>query len=142
MEANEATNRASKNDPNPQKNQYFFRFMSRIKFRSTLAVVYGIKDTSCLIDSGGTRHFFHDRSSFINFQSIDEEIVKSASATSKIVGNGELIFTIVGVVMVEAYHTPHFSTNIISVGLLTKRFKVRFTCHKLAKDNKSNCLIS
>lgn len=42
MEAKEAMN-ASHNEPNCYKNQNFFRFMARIKFRITLAVSYGYR---------------------------------------------------------------------------------------------------
>lgn len=55
----------------------------------------------------------------------DEE-VQSASGTSTIVGQGILRLPIDGGTLVEAYHSPNVSKNIVSVAQLSYTFNVLF----------------
>lgn len=117
-------------------------FTAQLHFRATVATVDKEKKASCLIDSGGTHHFYHSKSSFITYDTVTEQKVLSASGTSDVIGKGTVKLPFDNNVTVEAYHTPEFSTNILSVGLLTSRYNVLFTQNTPAADDKSACIIS
>lgn len=44
--------------------------------------------------------------------------------------------------LIEAYHTPNFSTNILSVGRLALDYSIRFTYHHFSSNGLSMCIIS
>ena len=51
----------------------------------------------------------------------------AASGVSRLVGQGEVSIPLGGSMVSTAYHAPHFSSNILSVGLLSSNFIVAFT---------------
>eukprot|EP00171_Calliarthron_tuberculosum_P001071 IDg1071t1 len=99
-------------------------FMAKLKFKSNVARCSQDKTKDAYIDSGATHHFFHSRSSFTNYKSIDTENVKAASGFSKIVGKGTVRLPVDGEITIEAYHAPEFSSNIIFVGLISISYRV------------------
>lgn len=117
-------------------------FMAKLKFRTTIATTDRTKPDQCLIDSGGTHHFLFARSSFSSYEKIDKQSVKSASGLSIVVGKGLVKLPFDNGPLVEAYHTPQFATNILSVGILSSRYNVLFTCDPPAKDGVSTCILT
>lgn len=111
-------------EPNQNNNGNFYGFMAQIKFRSSVAVVDKNKTADMLIDSGGTHHFFHSISSFVQYERVHTKDVMSALGLSIIVGKGLIRTPLDKDTLVEAYHTPHFSTNILAVSKLTKNFDI------------------
>ena len=55
------------------------------------------------------------------------ESVKAASETTNLIGKGTIRLPINGGIIVEGYHAPYFSSNILSVGLLKKSFDILFS---------------
>jgi len=53
--------------------------------------------------------------------------VQGASGTSPIVGKGTLLLPLDGGTYFQALHAPHFSQNILSVGLLSRSFDLVFS---------------
>ncbi len=86
-----------------------------------------------ILTSGATHHFFHSKSSFITYERIDTESVKAASSLSKLVGKGTVKLPIDGGIIIEAYHAPDFSANIISVRRLLGSYAIHF--NKDATEN-------
>ena len=107
--------------------QHYYRFHTPAKYNTTVATIKETKSKCALIDSVATHHFFHSTLSFITYQSLPEERVNSASGVSVIVGKGQVCLPIDGGVYVEAFHTPNFAQNVISVGLLMNDFNVSNT---------------
>ena len=118
------------NQPPPPPPKYeppFGGFMAKVKFRSMVAQVADEKTSDAYIDSGATHHFFHSRSVFINYSPVTEEPVKAAAGVAKIAGKGLVRLPVNNGMLVEAYHAPKFSSNILSVRLLQKNFEVLFS---------------
>ena len=51
----------------------------------------------------------------------------AASGVSRLVGQGEVSIPLGGGMVINTYHAPHFSSNILSFGLLSSNFIVAFT---------------
>lgn len=83
-------NRNGNNFPAP------YLFMARIKFRSTVAQCGDPKSNSTLIDSGGSHHFFHSMSSFVNYERSEKQDVQAASEVSIPVDKAQLFVAIAG----------------------------------------------
>lgn len=115
--------------------------MAKLKFRSSVAQVGIEKTHDALIDSGGTHHFFHSRQFFNSYESMNKEDVLSASGTSIIIGKGDVWIPLPVGMFVEAYHTPHFPANILSVEMISKQFNTLFTSDPPAKDGICTCFI-
>ena len=81
--------------------------------------------SSAYIDSGATHHFFHSRKVFVN-HSRKFEGVKPASGVSKLVGKAQVWIPFGGDMYIDAYHAPHFSFIVLSVGVLSADFIVAF----------------
>lgn len=90
------------------------------------------------MDSGALLNFFHTKSSFITYESIPTESVHAASSTSKLILRGTIQLPIDGGTIIEAYYTPEFSANILSVRLLLETFKIDF---KEDNEGKARCII-
>ena len=101
--------------------------MAQVKFRSKIAEFSETKNPNAYVGSGATHYFFYRRSSFSTYETIKEENVQGANATSKIVGKGTVTLPIGDGINVEAYHAPKFSSNIISVEWLQKNFEIVFS---------------
>lgn len=95
-----------------------------------------------LIDSGATHHFFYSRPSFKSYEKGEVEEVKSSSGLSTIVWKGQVWLLIDDGIYVQAYYTPHFSTNIWSVSLLSEKYNIGFTTYFPARDVVSTCFIT
>ena len=85
------------------------------------------KTNVAYIDSGGTHHFFHSRSYFETYETIDTTDVSVASGKSNLVGKGTVTLPINGSLKVEAFHAPQFESNIISVRALSKTYEIAFS---------------
>ena len=111
---------------NPSVHRNTFGFMA--SYRSTIARCDAKKSPNVLIDSGASHHFFFSKKAFVTYAKIQQEVVKSAYGNSMTVGKGTVSLPISehGII-VEAYHTPKFSANILSVSLLTEKFDIFFT---------------
>lgn len=97
-----------------------------------------LKETpNALIDSSDTHHFIYSKNSFINFEKIEKEEVLCAFGKFTIVDEVTVKLSIWSGLIVEAYHTTRFSTNIISVGVLSRHFDIHFTC--ATENRKSQC---
>ena len=101
--------------------------MPKIKFQSKVTNVSDQKCNDIYIDSGATLRFFHSKSSFIAYERIDPESVKSASSTSKLVGKKTIKLLFDNGTMIEGYHAPKFLTNVISVRFLLETHKAEFS---------------
>lgn len=104
----------------------FTGFMVKLKFKSLIANVAEEKTSDALIDSGATHHFFHRRSAFIVHTDISHEDVFGATGDTKVVGNCIVRIPIGQEILVQAYHVPIFSSNILSVGFLSKNYEFLF----------------
>ena len=85
------------------------------------------KSYAVLVDSGGTNHFFHSKKFFYDYEGMNEANGQYATETSIIVGEGKAFLPILGGYHVEAFHTPHFTENILSVSLLSEMFDLLFS---------------
>ena len=122
------TSNARNQEQNSSPAENFFRgYMAQAKFRSNIAEISEKKTYDAYIDSGATHHFFHNKSAFLSYSRMPEEIVKGATGETKIVGKGEVKLPIGNGYIIQAYHVPLFSSNIISVGLLQKDFEIMFS---------------
>lgn len=92
--------------------------MAKIKFCSCTAEVTEKKTSDAYIDSGKTYHFFHLRSFSVDYRTIDDETILGAADITKIVGKGTIILPICTGIIVETYHVPQFSSNVVSVRFL------------------------
>lgn len=88
-------------------------FMAKIKFRRNIAQVSDEKLADAYIDSGATHRFFFSRLMLTTYTAIAEEPVKGATGLTKIVGKGMVQLPINNGMIVEAYHAPGFSSNIL-----------------------------
>lgn len=95
-------------------------------FRSQIAQLSSTKRSCAHICSGATHHLFHSRKSFINYSRISQ-VVMAASGVSRPVVEGEVPIPLDGDMFIKAYHAPHLSYNILSVGLLIYNYIVAFT---------------
>lgn len=66
---------------------------------------------------------------------------QAANDISVIVEKGKVIIPAYGGIKIETYHTPHFTTNILSVGQLSNIFSIIFIVYTLAVDLISNCFL-
>lgn len=57
-------------------------------------------------------------------EAIKKESIQSASGSSFVIGKGTVKLPFVSGAIVEAYHTPNCSTNIIFVDKLSRIFKL------------------
>ena len=117
----------------PRSEPPFGAFMAKMKYRSNIAEVFDEKSSDAYIDSGATHHFFHRRSAFISYSEMNEEPVRGATGFTKIVGKGTVRLPIDNGMIVEAYHAPAFSSNVLAVRLPSKDFEVLFS------DSIRNC---
>ncbi len=108
-------------------NNSFGGFMPSIKFRSNLAEISTKKVDDVYIDSVATHYFFHQRSIFLNYTTVNEKPVQGAKGITKIVRKGFVKLPIEDGILVEAYHAPMFSVNILFVALLSDRYDVMFS---------------
>lgn len=46
--------------------------MEKLKFRMTFATTNWLKPSDCLIDSGGTHHFFYDKPDFTFYELVNK----------------------------------------------------------------------
>ena len=70
--------------------------------------------------------FFHSRKRFTNYSRILQDVI-AASDVSILGSQGEVSIPPGVRMVIEAYHAPHFSSNILSVGLLSLDFIVAFS---------------
>lgn len=90
--------------------------MAKVKFRRTVADCFAKRKYICLIDRGATHHFICSRFIFESYESVESETVESASGKSRLVGMGIVTLSFDGAILIEAYHAPQFSSQIISIG--------------------------
>ena len=119
-----------------------YGFMAKLKFRSSSAAFGDRKSNVCLIDSGASDHFFFSRSSFLTYEEMESKTVQAAAGNSIIVGKGQVKLPLDGGVLATAYHTPHFSTNILSVGKLSGVYDTLFTTKKNTRGSSPVCEVS
>lgn len=115
--------------------------MAKIKFRASIAVTNGKNGNRCLVDSVSTHNFFHSILEIDRYEKIEHLKVHSASEASLVVGKGSVKQPF-GEYRVEAFHTPSFSTNILSPGLLSKYYNITFSTDPPAASRVSSCIIS
>ena len=101
--------------------------MAKFKYRSLVAEVSEEKTSDAIVDSGGTHHFIHHRSSFITYEPMASEKVKGTNGISQVVGSGMVKIPIGNDITVEALHVPAFCSNILSARLLSKDYEVLFS---------------
>lgn len=105
---------------------------------SKIAMTNDNKIDDYFIDSGATNNLFHRRSSFIMYESISTESVSTADGESYLIGKGTVFPPIGKGIIMEAYHAPHFSANIVANSLLSKMFNLFFTSEGASSDNQLN----
>jgi len=140
MQDNRPPSYPGNNSNNPPNGPY--GFMARINFRSTIATCADEKTNDALVDSGGSHHFFHSRNDFIEYEEMEIADVQAASELSIIVGRGKVLIPLEGGFYMEAYHAPHFQSNILSVGLLTSHYNILFTMEPPSRNGLSSCIFS
>lgn len=138
--ASSSNNQSSINSSDPNYPSLQKGFMVKLKFRTTIATTDWLKSNHCLIYSGGTHQFSFNKSKFLHYEPIDKETVKSASGTSIVVGKGLFKLLFDNGHLVKAYHTPQFSTNTLSVALLSRCYNVLFTCDSPSKNDECSCI--
>lgn len=82
--------------------------MARIKFKNIVANCGEGKSSDSLIDSEGSHHLFHSKSSLCSYERIDKQGVQAASELSVLVGKGQVFVPLASGFFFEAYHTLHF----------------------------------
>lgn len=110
--------------------------------RSVIAHFNSKRSIKILVDSAVTHHFFYSRSFFTIYDKFEAEKVKSESVLSTIVEKVQVWFPIDGGMYAQAYPTLHLSTNIFSVGLLSKNYNIEFTTDLSAWNGMSTCFIT
>jgi len=116
----------SSDNTNQGPPHYYQGWVSR-RFRSKAARLSNEKSEHAIIDSGGTHHFFHRRSLFVEYETMDAEVVQAASSESRLVGKGKVWIPLHGGMIIEGYHAPEFSSHILSVPQLSTQFLIVFT---------------
>lgn len=125
-------------DDPPPSNPYFGNPQARMaRFKSKVASLSENKTDDSFIDSGATHHFFHRRSSFITYEIIKPETVLVAHGSSMVVGKGNVNVAIGNGIIVEAFHAPEFSSNILANHLLSEIFNIFYT----SEDENKRCEI-
>lgn len=104
------------------------------RYVSKVATVGESKTNDAFIDSGATHHFFHRRDSFKTYNEITIEKVETASGHSRLLGKGAVQLPIGKGVIVEAFHAPDFTSNIVANHLLSELFNLFST----SDDNGEN----
>ncbi len=107
--------RKQSQDISPKNEPPFGGFTAKIKLKSSIAEVSEGKCSKAYIDSGAIHHFFHNRSVFSSYTQTDEEPVKGVAGITKIVGKGLVQIPNSNGMIVDAYHSPAFSSNILAV---------------------------
>ncbi len=100
--------------------------MASVKFHSNKAVFSERKNSNVSIDSRSTHHCFYFRASLMNHKANMEGSVQAANATSKNVGKWNVVRPLGIASMLKLIMLPIFLPNIISVGLLQKKFEIFF----------------
>lgn len=100
--------------------------MARIKYMTSVAVNDKLLPHSIIIDSGSSHHFIQRKGMFLNYEQVVSKAVQSATGESIVIGKGQVRLPIDGGVLVNDFHTPNFSTNIISVGQLSHLYDINF----------------
>ncbi len=98
--------------------------MTKIKFRSNISEVSEQKSSDAFIDLGATHHLFYSQSAFMNYSVMKEETVIGVTGVTEIAGKVMVQLPIYNGMIVEAYHAPVFSSNILAVRLLSNYFEV------------------
>ena len=119
-----------------------YGFMPKVKYRSSAASCAEKKSNVCLIDSGASDHFFFSRKAFTSYEELSSRTVKAAVGTSNIVGKGMVKLPLENGIIVEVFHLPQFSTNIISVGNLSSSYNTLFTTRGNDENTEAICEIS
>lgn len=113
----------------------------QLKLSATLATVDESKKSMYLIDSGTTHHCFHSKLSFVTYDIIKEQQIKSDTGNSVALGKGTINPPFKNVI-VDAYHVPKILKNIHSVELLSRRNNVLFSSDLSNKNKCNNCIIT
>lgn len=79
------------------------------------------KKLFCLIDSGGSHHFYHSKLSLATYGLIGEQQVQSVSGTLVAFGNRKIELPLDDNISGQTYHTPQLQTNNHSFRLLTRQ---------------------
>lgn len=118
------------------------------RFRSNVAKLKNEKVDEGYIDTGATHHFFHRRSMFQQYESINPEKVSVAHGNSMFVGKGMVQVPIGDGIHVEAYHAPEFSSNILASHLLSEMYNILQTsdnnwkrCEILKKGSRNDVIM-
>lgn len=104
-----------------------FVFMARCKFRSTAASLRKETSPNAVVDYGASHHFFHSRKSFRSYQEVSASDMESATVTASIFCFASVEIPLHGKTIIEAYHAPKFSTNILTVERLNYKFVISFS---------------
>lgn len=102
-------------------------FMARKKYISSTSAQNPFPSNFFIIDSGRSHQFIRNQRLFVKYRRIEAESVQSATGgrvLSRWCRAGRL--PIDGGILVEAFHTPNFSTNIISVAQLSRMLNFPF----------------
>ncbi len=118
---------ARTNNNQPPTHPDYRGFMAKIKFHSNIAEISEQKLPDACIDLEDAHHFFYRRPSFLTYSTLEITSVQVASGSTVIVGQGHVHLPIGSGIKVEAYHTPKFSCNVITVGLLSNNFETVFS---------------
>lgn len=97
------------------------------KFNTNISQTTQKKNYEAFVDTGATHHFFHQRSAFITYSTIVPESVESASATTQLIGKGNVLLPIGTGIIQEAYHASDFTSNVIAGHLLSESFELLFS---------------
>lgn len=93
--------------------------MAKVKFRSNVATIVSKKPRTAYVYSGDSYKFFHSRYFLVLHTEIWKETRQAAAGISLLRGNCFAWIRLNGGTYVEAYHAPHFESNILAVNLLT-----------------------
>lgn len=75
------------------------------------------------------------------YEKIKDEVVNYAYGVSTIIGKGTDRLLFDDGITVQAYHSPKFSTNIISVGKICEKLNILFTSDRPAHNGVRTCFI-
>lgn len=82
-----------------------------------------------------SHHFICNKRLFVKYRRFAAASVQLATEESLVVGQGKVRFLIDKEILVDAFHTPSFSTNITSVAQLSRVFDLTFTYGNLKGEN-------
>lgn len=115
---------------------------AKFKFWSAVALRKVQKDGLCLINSGGTHHFFHAKDNFLDYHTIYNQSVQSVAGYSKIIETDTVRLPFDKNITFKACRAPSFSANIISVGMPNKMYNILFTGDSPVGIYVSTCIES